>query len=244
LDPKKLRRYKFKQYKERVLPAGSPARASFEYLCLLGCNERRLFGFLVLAVLAGRSNQTIYDLFGISQKELAKLPDELDRLSANLGSVTRLLYEYLKARHLQPGMADHMKSHYMQQMDLYQSTPRLLRVLAVDLRIANSWIAKNLGRKRYDTLRHSVLQLLQYINNSTNGSLKGPHYDEVAKITSYMFMNQEKDLLDHEHLFPTQRAAQIEKNNNWEGAVPKLLSSPDAQKALFQRASRYGFRKA
>lgn len=227
---------KFAEWKDMDFPAGSPARAGFEYLCLLGCDPRLLLTFLNLAVFATQRRQTVYDLNGVSESTLAKLPQRLERVSHELESVDRLLDLYIRANFVEnPIRPDEIRSRWRQQAVVYHHTPQLLRLLAGHLRVANKWLREIVGPRRFDTCRRSVLDLLEYVDNSAGS----PHYEEVSKLLDHLFSAQKETLKGVAKLDPTQTGAKRKKGHT----PPKLLTSPDALKALYHRSAKYGFRK-
>jgi hypothetical protein len=229
---------KLKRLKDRDFPPGTPARAKFDCLCAAGCDARLLHSFLTVAVFSAGCKGTIYDLFGFSKSELVKLPVELERISCRLESVNRILTEYLRAKFIEnPSWPDEVQSRASRQVAVYQGTPDLLRLLARHLRWASEWVNVNVGPKRYDTFRHSVLDLLSYVDTST----KNPHYEAVADLLSHLSSAQEESFQRLARSLPGPR-----RNGAKKSEIPppsKLLISSDALKALYSRSAKYGFRK-
>jgi hypothetical protein len=111
----------------------------------------------------------------------------------------------------------------------------LLRLLAGHLRVANEWLRGHLGPRRFDTFRKSVLELQEYVDHCAGS----PHYEEVSKLLDHLFSAQKKILKDVAKSRPAQIGAKKKKGDK----PPKLLTSPDALKALYHRSVKYGFRK-
>jgi len=227
------------KWKEGNFPLGSHARKQFEHLCLLGCDPRGLLSFLTVAVHASLGQKSIYDTYGVSQSALAKLPERLEKIARELEPVNRLFGTYLTALFVEnPKFSDQVRSLCRQRATVYKSTPRLLRALATDLRAANAEISKAVGPKRYDFFRHMVLELLKYVDACT----KSPHYQAVADLLSHLSSAEQKTLQSVGEFLPkpTRTGARKEK-----GATSgKLLTSPDALKALYLRSAKYRFRDA
>ena len=229
---------KFNKWKDRNFPPGTGARAKFEYLCAIGCDPRLLLSFVTLAVFNSQRQESLYGLYGVSRSELAKLPERLEKISSELESVNQLLGCYFRAHFVEnPDLPDPAQSRNRRQANVYQRTPELLRVLAIDIRAANTQLAERLGPKRYDTFRHSVLDLLKYVDTCT----KSPHYQDVADLLDHLSSAQWKTLQSIAKWLPKPRRTGAKKK---EGATPgKLLTSPDALKALYLHSAKYGFRE-
>jgi len=171
------------KWKERNLPDGSSSRERFDHLCQCGCDERVLFALLVVAVNRTDLRRTIYEIYGVSRKRVDKLAEELHRVSKQLESVERFLGDYFKATLIEsPRATANLRARARLQMMVYETTPKLLRLLSQHLRSANSWVSKNVGPKRYDTSRHWLVQLLEYVNSCTNS----PHYKDVAELLGHL----------------------------------------------------------
>jgi hypothetical protein len=207
-----------KKWKEKKFSSGSPARATFEHLCLLGCDPRALLSFLTVAVLTSQNQQSVYDFCGVSQSVLVKLPEKLEKIARELEPVNLLFEMYLKAFYIEnANLSDQTRSLCRQKGMVYKNIPKILRTLAMDLRAANPRLRACAGPKGYNGFRHMVLMLLEYVHTST----KSPHYEAVADLLSHLFSSDQKFL----------------KN-------PKLLTSSDALKALYLRsAARYSLHK-
>lgn len=227
------------RWKEEKFPLGSHARKQFEYLCLLGCDPRGLLSFLTVAVHASQWQKSIYDIHGVSQSALAKLPERLEKIARELEPVNRLFGTYLTALFVEnPKFSDQVRSLCRQRTTLYQSTPRLLRAFATDLRAANAEISKAVGPKRYDSFRYFVVELLKYVDAGT----KSPHYQAVADLLNHLASAEQKTLQSVGEFLPKPRRTGARKKK---GATSgKLLTNPDALKALYLRSAKYRFRDA
>ncbi|SRR6266849_5075873 len=218
------------KWKEKKFPVASHVRKQFEHLCLLGCDPRGLLSFLTAAVHASQGQKSIYDIYGVSPSALAKLPERLEKIARELEPVNRLFETYLTALFVEnPKLSDQVRSLCRQRATVYKNTPKLLRAFATDLRAANAELSKAVGPKRYDFFRYMVLELLKYVNTCT----KRPHYEAVADLLSHLSSAEQKTLPK-----PTRTGARTER-----GATSgKLLTSPDALKALYLRSAKYRFR--
>jgi hypothetical protein len=87
-----------KRWTDECFSPGTPSRETFERLCVAGCDARLLLSFLTIAVLSARHSGTIYDVFGVPQAQLAKLPDELEQISRHIEAINPILAEYLRAK--------------------------------------------------------------------------------------------------------------------------------------------------
>jgi len=221
-----------KKWKEWAFPKGSLARRQFEYLCSLGCDPRALLSFLTVATISASGKQSIYEIYGVSQSSLVKLPERLEKISRELEAVNRLLGPFALSFAENPKLPDHLQSLLSQSATVYQKTPGLLRWLAKELRAAKSMISKSVGPKRYNSFRQMVLMLLEYVDTST----KSPHYEAVADLLSHL--DQKTQSVGEKLPKPTRTGAK-KKNGD-----PKLLTSPDALKAFYLRSAKYGFNKA
>lgn len=227
------------RWKEKKFPRGSHARKQFEQLCLLGCDPKGLLSFLTVAVHAAQGQNSIYDIYGVSQSVLAKLPERLEKIARELDPVNRLFGNYLTALFVEnPKLSDQVRSVCRQRTTVYESTPRLLRALAIDLRVANAQVNKFFGPKRYDFFRHMVLMLLKYVDTCT----KSPHYEAVADLLSHLSSVEQKILQSIGEVLPKPRQTGTRKSKRVTSG--RLLTSPDALKALYLRAAKYGFRDA
>jgi hypothetical protein len=229
---------KFTKWKDRDFPPGTRARAKFEYLCSIGCAPRLLLSFVTLAVFNSQRQQSLYDLYGVSRSELAKLPERLEKISSELESVNQLLGHYFQAYFIEnPDLPDKAQFRNRWQTNVYKRTPELLRVLAIDIRAANTQLAKRVGPKRYDCFRRSVFDLVKYVDTCT----KSPHYQDVADLLDHLSSAQWKTLQGIAKWLPKPRRTGAKKK---EGSTPgKLLTSPDALKALYLHWAKYGFRE-
>ncbi len=229
---------KLNRWKDDEFAPGSPAREKFERLCVAGCDAKLLLSFLTLAVFNASHKGTMYDIFGVSQSGVTKLPDELEQISRRIESINPILAQYLRTKFIgNSHWPDEIQSRCRLQIAVYQRTPDLLRLLADHLRSAGEWLNSNVGPKRYDTFRHSVLDLLSYVDNSTGS----PHYEEVADLLSHLSSAREETLRG---LGGRSRSARRDGEEKKDYIAPKLLSSSDALKALYCRSKAYGFRKA
>jgi len=229
---------KFKRMKDRDFPPGSQARVTFEELCRSGCDPRLLFSFLTLTVFSALRQKTIYGVHGVSRSALVKLPERLERVSRELESVNPLFLHYVQANFIEnPSLPSHTRSRWRQQATVYRTTPKLLRLLAGHLRVANIWLNDNFGPRRFDTLRSSVIELVDYVDTYA----KGPHYEEVSDLLVHLFSVHEKAFQRIANRFPQPERTGARKKKR--DTPPKLLSSPDALKALYRRSAKYGFRK-
>ena len=227
---------KFTRWKDRDFPKGSPARASFDHLCNIGCNPRLLLSCLTRAVLNAQSQRTVYETYGVSRSTLLKLPESLEKISRELESVNPLLGQYIQTNFVEnPNCPDQVRSRWPQQAAVYRTTPKLLRLLAGHLRVAERWLHDNFGPKRIDTFRSSVIQLLQYVDTCT----ENPHYEEVADLLDHLFSVKQKAFRRIANSLP-----RVEPRKKKRDTTPKLLCSSDALKALYHRSAKYGFRKA
>jgi hypothetical protein len=227
----------FEKWKDQNFPPGSRGRQQFEYLCLIGCDARFLLSFLILAALNARMKGTIYDVFGVSRSALAKLPDRLEKISGELESVNRLFWEYARANFVENlQLPNQLRSAWRQQAIVYQKTPELLRQLAGHLRVANEWLGDNVGPKRFDTFRKSVIELLEYVDTCT----KSPHYGEVSELLNHLFSLHGTLKPFVNSLPPRGRTGAKKKKRD---TSLKLLTDPDALRALYSRSVEYGFRK-
>lgn len=228
---------KFTRWKDRDFPKGSPARAAFDHLCNIECDPRLLFSLLTLSVLNAQSQRTIYDIYGVSRSALIKLPESLEEISRELESVNPLLGHYIQANFVEnPNRPDQVRTHWRQQAAVYRTTPKLLRLLAGHLRVAEEWLHDTFGPKRFDTFRKSVLELLQYVDTCTGN----PHYEEVADLLDHLSSVRQiglKRIADG--LLQAERTGARKKRDT----TPKLLRSSDALKALYHRSAKYAFRK-
>jgi len=228
----------FKKRKDRDFPPGSQTRAKFEHLCCLGCDPRGLLSFLTLAVFNSQWQRSIYDVYGVSQSALVKLPERLEKISRELEAVNLLLGHYVRAHFVEnPNLSDQVRSRCRHQATVYQSTPELLRALAIDLRAATARLTKYVGPKRYDTFRHAVVDLLKYVDTCT----KSPHYEEVADLLDHLSSAQQKTLQSVAECLAKPRRTGARKKKG--ATAGKLLTSSDALKALYLRSIKYGFRK-
>ena len=224
------------KWKERKFPRGSRARATFEHLCLLGCDPRGLLSFLTLAVFNSEFRNSIYENYGVSQSALVKLPARLENISRELETVNLLLGSYLRAFFVEnPVLSDQVRSRWHQKAVIYQGTPKVLRLLAIDLRAANTRLAKCVGPRRYDTFRRAVLDLLRYVDTCT----KNPHYQEVADLLDHLHSADKEVLQRLTRLVPKLGQTGITKKD---GGL-KLLTSADALRALYHHSAKYGFHK-
>ena len=83
-----------------------------------------------------------------------------------------------------------------------------------------------------------VLELLKYVNACT----KSQHYEAVADLLNHLSSVEEKTLQSVRELLPKPTRTRTRKKI---GATSgKLLSSPDALKALYLRSAKYRFRDA
>jgi hypothetical protein len=226
------------RWKEKKFPPGSHARKQFEHLCLLGCDPRGLLSFLTIAVHTSIEQKSIYDIHRVSPSAIRKLPERLDDISRELDAVNPLLKNYVSALAENRDRSDKIRSILRQRMAHYESTPRLLRALALDLRAANAWVGKVFGPKRYDSFRCMVLELLKYVDTCT----KSPHYEAVADLLSHLSSAEQKTLQSVGEFLPKPKRTGARKKK---GATSgKLLTSPDALKALYLRSAKYHFRDA
>ena len=226
------------KWKNRTFPRGSRARAGFEYLCLRGCNPRGLLSFLEVAVFNSQTQRSVYDTFEVSQSELVDLPDKLEQISRDLESFNPILAGFLGAVLMEnPLLSDEIRSRCRQQIAVYRRTPDLLRLLSTHLRWANQWLKENVGPKRYDSFRQSVLGLLSYVDECT----KSPHYQEVADLLDHLYSARQKNLQGVAEFTPGPKRPRGSKKKV--ATARKLLSSPDALKALYLRSVKYGFRQ-
>jgi len=228
---------KFTQWKDRDFPPGTSARVIFEYLCARGCDPRLLLSLLGLAVFNSQRQRSIFDIYGVSRSQLAKLPGRLEEISAELESVKVLLEHYFLSHFVEnPNLPEEVRSRCRRQVNLYQRTPEVLRVLAIDLRTANARLVERVGPKRIDTFRHSLLDLLKYVDACT----KSPHYQEVADLLNHLFLTQGKTLQIATKWLSEARPIQARKKKA--AALSKLPISSDALKALYLRSAKHGFR--
>lgn len=229
---------KFKRWKDQDFPPRSLARARFEHLCHIGCDPRLLFSLLTLAVLNAQSQRTVYDIYGVSRSALLKLPERLEKISCELESVNPLLGYYIRASFVEnPNRPEQVRTRWLQQAAVYRTTPKLLRLLAGHLRVAEEWVHDNFGPRRFDTFRKSVLELLQYVDICT----EGPHFEEVSGLLDHLFSVKEKAFGRIANRLP--RAERTGARKEKRDTIPKLLCSSDALKALYHRSAKYGFRK-
>jgi len=226
----------FEKWKDQVFPAGSRARARFEYLCVRGCDAQLLHIFLAQATLEALKKRTIYDVYGVPQSALSKLPDRLERISSELESVNRIFGDYIRANFVENSQCpDRVRLAWRQQAAVYRTTPALLRLLAGHLRAANKWIRNTAGPRRFDTFRKSILELLKYVDNCT----KSPHYDDVSELLDHLFSLYSRTFKIFLNLSPRQERTGSRKKKS----DTPLLSSPDALKALYHHSVKYGFRE-
>jgi hypothetical protein len=224
------------KWKEQKFPRGSRARATFEHLCLLGCDPRGLLSFLTVTVFTSQTQKTVFDTYGVSQSALVKLPKRLEEVALDLDAVKQLLGHYLQAFFLEnSNLSDEVRSGCRHQASLYQRIPELLRVLAADLRAAHTRLFKHVGPKRIDLFRKMVLDLLTYVETCT----KSPHYQQVADLLDHLYSTDQKFLAN----IPKPISRPTRPGMRKKKSVPKLLTSADALKALYYRAEKYGFRK-
>lgn len=219
-------------------PRGSRARARFEHLCDIGCDPTLLFAFLTLAIFSAQSKRTLYDIFGVSRSALLKLPERLEKISVELEAVDPLLERYIQAKFVEnPNCPDRLRRGWVQQAAVYRTTPKLLRLLAGHLRVAEEWLQEYFGPRKIDTFRSSVIQLLQYVDTCTGS----PHYEEVSELLERLFLKKEQAFRRIATTLPQapRRGAPKKKRDT----PPKLLCSSVALKALYLRSAKYGFRK-
>jgi len=81
-----------------------------------------------------------------------------------------------------------------------------------------------------------VLQLLKYVNTCT----KSPHYEAVADLLSHLSSAEEKTLQSVGESLP--KPTRIGTRKKMGATFGKLLTSPDALKALYLRSPKYHFR--
>ena len=230
---------RFKLWIDLDFPQGGVPRQRFEHLCSIGCDPRLLHSFLSLAIYSARSPRTVHELYKVSRSGLINLPDELERIAIRVESVNRLLAEYLRSRFVDNAhLPDETRDRCRLQTAVYQGMPELLRLLAGHLRMATEWLQDNVGPKKYDTFRQSVLELLKYVDTCTNS----PHYEDVSELLVRLFLVQERTFRRGAESTLTSRRKGVTKEKP--AATPKLLSSPDALKALYRRSVTYGFRNA
>jgi hypothetical protein len=224
-----------KKWKERKFPPDSLARNQFEYLCLLGCDPKGLLSFLTVAVLASQSRRSIYDVYRVSRSEFVKLPDKFEQIARDLESVNPILAHFLEAKLIDNALSsDDIRSRCRLQIAVYKRAPDLLRLLATHLRWANQWLKDNVGPKRFDSFRQSVLGLLTYVDECT----KSPHYQAVADLLDHLSSAEQTTLQSVAEWLPKPgRAGASNKNSS-----QKLLTSSDALKALYLRSAKYGLR--
>jgi hypothetical protein len=230
-DPGRVKRWTDDRFE-----VGSHQRKKFEDLCAAGCDPKALLSFLTSAALGFGRKRTVYDVFGVSRSALVKLPALLDKASGELESVNRILGEYLEAKFVQnPNFSDQVRSSARRQKAVYRHTPKLLQALARDIRIASGWVNDNVGPRRSDTLRASVVSLLGYVDVSTGS----PHYEQVSGLLEHVVSDKTLQKVSSDLAKLVRGGARKKKKV----APSKLLSSPDALKALYRRSVRYGFRK-
>ena len=223
------------KWKERNFPRGSPARATFEHLCLLGCDQRGLLSFLSVAVVASQSPSSIYDTYRVTRSALIGIPRKLEKLSGELDTIDLLLGHCIESFFIQNAdLSDEVRSHYRKKRVVYQRIPGLLRALAIDIRLSTQLLT-GVGPKKYDTFRHFVLDLLRYVDSCT----KSPHYQEVADLLAHMCSLNQKFLQGFAKSLPKSKGMKARERPG----PPKLLTSPDALKALYNRSAKYGFCK-
>ena len=226
------------KWKERKFPKGSSARAQFEHLSLLGCDPRGLLSFLTVTVIESRQRKSIYELHGVSQAALVKLPERLEKIAGDLEAVNPLLGNYVQALFVEnPDLSDQVRSGWRRKAAFYQDAPKVLRSLAIDLRAAHARISECFAPKRYDFFRHMVLDLLDYVNSCTGS----PHYQEVADLLSQLHSVDLKIVQSVEQLLPEMERTRVRGKKC--GSL-KLLTSADALKALYLRSAKYDWRKA
>lgn len=178
-------------------------------------------------------------MYGTSRSKLLKLTERLEEISNELESVNLLLGQYFRCYFVEnANFSGPARSRLSFQARLYQKTPELLRELALDLRAANAQLAKQFGPKKYDTFRQSVVDLLKYVDTST----KSPHYQEVADLLAHLSSSQRRTLQIVAESLPKPREIGARKKKG--ASAAQLLDSPDALKALYLRAVKYGFRQA
>ncbi len=208
-------------------------------LCAAGCDPKALLSFLTVAALGFGEKRTVYDVFQASRSSLVKLPALLDKASGELESVTRILGVYFEAAFVQnPSLSDQIRSSGRRQAAVYRCTPKLLQALARDIRMACGWVNHNFGPRRYDTLRTSVIGLLEYVDVSTGS----PHYEQVSELLEHVFSDKTFQKVTSALAKSEQGGARNARKKK-KVAPSRLLSSPDALKALYRRSAIYGFRK-
>jgi hypothetical protein len=227
-----------KRWKDLKFPAGSRARATFELMCSLGCDPKALLSFLTVAVYTSQKEQSVYESYGVSQSVLVKLPEKLEKIARELEPVNLLFEIYLTAFCVEnTNLSDQTRSRCREKGMVYKNIPKMLRTLAMDLRASNPRLRACAGPRGYNSFRHSVLMLLEYVRTST----KSPHYEAVADLLDHLFGCDAKILRSLAEPPPKRARTGIGKKDH----TPKLLTSADALKALYYRsATKYGFRKA
>jgi hypothetical protein len=230
-DPGRVKRWTDDRFE-----VGSPQRKKFEALCVAGCDPKALLSFLTSAALGFVGKRTVYDVFGVSRSALVKLPARLEKVSRELESVDPFLGHYIQANFVEnPSRPVRVRAHWGQQAAVYRTTPKLLRLLAGHLRDASGWVNHNFGPQRFDTLRTSVVSLLEYVDVSTGS----PRYEQVSELLEHVF--SDKTFQKVASTLAKSRGGGARRKKKV--APSKLLSSPDALKALYRRSAVYGFRK-
>jgi hypothetical protein len=225
-----------KRWTDRHFLVGSRQRQKFEALCAAGCDPKVLLSFLTLAALGFGGKRTVYDVFGVSRSALVKLPARLEKVSRELESVDPFLGHYIQANFVEnPNRPGQVRARWEQQAAVYRTPPKLLRLLAGHIRDASGWVNHNFGPRRFDTLRTSVVDLLKYVDVSTGS----PHYEQVSELLEHVFLDNTFQKVASTLATSMGGGARRKKKV----APSKLLSSPDALKALYRRSAVYGFRK-
>jgi len=224
---------------KKYLPNNCVARKNFDRLCQDGCDPILLFSnFLVVSFAANFPGRTIYDSTGTSPSRLAKIPDELEDLAPRLESVGTILERVWWSRYLDnSSLSEEMRADCRRNVSLYKRIPELLRVLAIDIRDANSWL-QHFSPKRFDSLRQSVLQLFQYVQKTT----KKPHYADISALLERFRSVDDDFLRKHPKIL---RAASQSRGVSTRRPLqtPTLPTSPAALRQLYIRSAKYGFRE-
>jgi hypothetical protein len=216
---------------------GSLQRGKFEGLCTAGCDARALLSFLSVAALEAETQRTIYDVFMVSRSTLVKLPALLDKAAGELDAVNPILGAYFGAKFVNnPNLSDQIRSSSQQQANVYRRIPELLRVLAIDIQNASVWINDNAGPRRSDSLRRAVVELLEYVDVSTGS----PHYEHVSELLGHFVSVRSATFLKVTSDSKLQPGGARKRKK---ASLPQFINSSDALKALYGRASRYGYRK-
>jgi hypothetical protein len=202
-------------------------RKCFDRICSDGCDPDVLSGFFYWAGYewSFSDDLSVWEMVNVPRGGMKELPDELERLAKKIYAVSPVLEQYFRAYSDNSRLPDRVRAAARVQLHTYSRViPCLLQELAKSVTDAELWLTKNVGPKRVDSRRLSLLRLLRYVQDTA----KKPHFADVACVLGDVVRQNEELLLRQPALGRKKMLGRI-----------KELPNPAMVKQVWHRAVKY-----